>query len=294
MENTKKLGDSWSSRIFDICNYTILIIIALSCLLPFLNVFATSFATTQEILEKDFILFPTSISLDAYRYILSTPTIFRSLFVSIGITVVGTFVSISLTALMAYGLSRKYLYGRRVINFFILFTILFSGGMIPGFILVRSLGLMNSYWALIIPRAINAFNLIIMRNFFQAIPSSLEESAKMDGANDFVIFLKIMVPLAMPSIATISLFYAVNYWNNFINAILYLTDASMWPIQVLLRQIVILSAGLQADASVVDITPPSQSIQMATIVIATIPMLLAYPFVQKYFVKGALIGSVKG
>ena len=294
MESKNKIGEGWGSRIFDTCNYIILIIIALSCLLPFLNVFATSFATTQEILEKDFILFPTRISLDAYRYILSTPTIFRSLFVSIGVTVVGTFVSISLTALMAYGLSRTYLYGRRVINFFILFTILFSGGMIPGFILVRSLGLMNSYWALIIPRAINAFNLIIMRNFFQAIPISLEESAKMDGANDFVIFLKIIVPLAMPSIATISLFYAVNYWNTFINAILYLTDASMWPIQVLLRQIVILSAGLQADASVVDITPPSQSIQMATIVIATIPMLLAYPFVQKYFVKGALIGSVKG
>lgn len=171
---------------------------------------------------------------------------------------------------------------------------LFSGGMIPTFIVVKSLGLIDTYWSLILPVAINAFNLIIMRNFFQAIPESLEESAKVDGANDLLIFFKIILPLSLPSIATISLFYAVSYWNTYVNAILYINDSAKWPLQVLLRQIVIVSSGMQADNTSVDIVPPAQTIKMAVIVVATIPMLIVYPFIQKYFVKGAYIGSVKG
>lgn len=195
---------------------------------------------------------------------------------------------------MAYGLSRKYLSGRNVINFIIVFSMLFSGGMIPTFLVVKSTGLIDSYWSLIIPTAINAFNLIIMRNFFQALPESLEESAKIDGANDFRILWKIMLPLALPSIATLSLFYGVNYWNTYMNAILYLNDSEKWPLQVLLRQIVIVSSGMEGDNSAVDIVPPAQTIKMAVIVVATVPMLIAYPFVQKHFTKGALLGAVKG
>ena len=207
---------------------------------------------------------------------------------------VGTIVSMTLTALMAYGLSRKYLLGRNSINFIVVFSMLFSGGMIPTFLVVKSTGLIDSYWSLILPVAINAFNMIIMRNFFQALPESLEESAKIDGCTDFGVFFKIMLPLALPSIATISLFYAVSYWNTYMHAILYITDSLKWPIQVLLRQIVIVSSGMQAEATSVDVIPPAQTVKMAVIVIATIPMLIAYPFVQKHFTKGALLGAVKG
>jgi putative aldouronate transport system permease protein len=293
MRNTKKNKKNKGGLIFPIINGTILILIALICFLPFVNVIASSFASTQEVVARKFILFPRTFSLDAYRYILSTPTLFKSLAVSIGVTGIGTLVSMVLTALMAYGLSRKYLVGRNTINFIVVFSMLFSGGMIPTFLVVKSVGLIDSYWSLILPVAINAFNLIIMRNFFQALPDSLEESAKMDGCTDLGVFVKIMLPLALPSIATISLFYAVTYWNTYMTAILYINDSIKWPIQVLLRQIVIVSSGMQAEGSSVDVVPPAQTIKMAVIVIATVPMLIAYPFVQKYFVKGALVGSVK-
>ena len=284
---------STGNRIFNFFNYSLLIIIGLACFIPFLNVIASSFATTQEVVEKDFILFPTTFTLSAYEYIFSTPTIFKSFAVSIGVTGIGTLVSMVLTSLMAYSLSRKYLVGRRFLNFVVVFTMLFSGGMIPTYLVVKNLGLIDTYWALILPIAISAFNLIIMRNFFQAIPESLEESAKVDGYNDLMIFIKIILPLSLPSIATISLFYAVAYWNEYTNAILYLNDSSKWPIQVLLRQIVIVSSGMQADNSVVEVVPPAQTIKMAVISVATLPMLILYPFLQKYFVKGAFVGSVK-
>lgn len=286
--------ETFGGKIFNIVNYTLLALIALVCLLPFLNIISSSFASTQEVVEKKFILFPTTLSLDAYRYIFSTPTIFRSLAVSVGVTVVGTLVSMILTTLMAYGTSRKYLRGRNFINFVVVFSMLFSGGMIPTFLVVKGVGLIDSYWSLIIPGAVNAFNLIIMRNFFQALPEGLEESAKIDGANDFRVLFKIMLPLALPSIATISLFYAVTYWNTYMTAILYITDSLKWPIQILLRQIVIVSSGMQGDNSSVDVLPPAQTIKMGVIVVATIPMLIAYPFVQKHFTKGALLGAVKG
>lgn len=286
--------ESTSSRIFTIVNTILLSLIALACLLPFVNVIASSFASTQEVVAKKFILFPTTFSLDAYRYILSTQTIFKGLGVSVGVTIIGTIVSMILTSLMAYGLSRKYLAGRNVINFIVVFSMLFSGGMIPTFLVVKSLGLIDSYWSLILPVSVNAFNMIIMRNFFQALPDSLEESAKIDGSTDFGVFFKIMLPLALPSIATISLFYGVTYWNTYMNAILYINDSTKWPIQVLLRQIVIVSSGMQAEGTSVDVIPPAQTVKMAVIVVATIPMLIAYPFVQKHFTKGALLGAVKG
>lgn len=287
--NTKKKISALS-----IFNYCVLTLIAIACLLPFLNIIGSSFATSSEITQRPFILIPKTFTLDAYRYILSTPTIFRSLGISILVTLGGTFISMVLTSFMAYGLSRKYLHGRGIINFLIVFTMLFAGGMIPTFLVVKSLHLIDSLWSLILPVAINAFNLIIMRNFFQALPDSLEESAKMDGCTDIGVFFRIMLPLSLPSIATISLFYAVTYWNTYQNALIYLNDSSKWPIQVLLRQIVIVSSGMNADAGAVDVVPPAQSIKMAVIIVATIPMLIVYPFIQKYFVKGALVGAVKG
>lgn len=290
----KKHKSTTSEKVIHGFIVVFLSIFTLMCLLPFLSIIGSSFATAGEMATRPFILIPKTFTLDAYKYILSTPTIFKSIGVSIFVTVVGTFVSMVLTSFLAYGLSRKYLHGRKLFNFLIVFTMLFAGGMIPSFILVNSLGLMNSLWSLILPGAISAYNMIIMRNFFQGIPDSLEESAKMDGCTDLGVFMKIILPLSLPSIATISLFYAVTYWNTYQTAILYLNDSAKWPIQVLLRQIVLVSSGMEADASSVDVIPPAQSVKMAVIAVATLPMLIVYPFVQKYFVKGAMVGSVKG
>lgn len=284
---------SWQNRAFDIANGVLLALFAIATALPFLHIVAGSLTTTQEYLSKPFVLFPTEISFDAYRYIFSTPVLIRSLFNTIFLTVAGTAVSMLLTMMMAYALARKDLAGRNVFSFLVVFTMLFSGGMIPTFLLVRELGLLNTFWSLILPTSISAFNLIVMRGFFQRLPDSVEESAKMDGCNDIAILFRIVVPLSLPSIATISLFYAVTYWNTFMQAILYLKKADMWPIQVILRQIVIMTTGL-TNAQFDETPPPSQVVNMAVIVFATVPVLAVYPFLQKYFTKGALLGSVKG
>ena len=290
MIGDKQLG----TRIFNIANATILTIIALVMILPFIHVVGSSFATGAEIAEKKFLLFPTTFTLSAYKYIFSTDTVIKSVLVSIFVTGVGTIWSMFLSTLTAYGLSRKDLVGRRYIMFFIIFTMLFNGGIIPTFIVVQQTGLLDSLAALIIPVSINVFNMIILKTFFQNLPYGLEESAKIDGANDFGILFRIIIPCSLPAIATISLFYAVTYWNTYMHAILYLSDAGKWPVQVLLRQIVVLATGMNYDsAEFTDIPPPSQSVKMAVIVVATVPVLLVYPFLQKHFAKGALLGSIK-
>lgn len=285
---------SISSRIFDIINTTLLTIIGLVTVLPFIHVIGSSFATGAEIAERSFLIFPTKFTISAYQYIFSTGTVMKAVFVSIFVTVVGTLWSMLLSTLTAYGLSRKDLAGRRYIMFFIIFTMLFNGGIIPTFVVVQKTGLLDSLAALIIPVSINVFNMIILKTFFQNLPSGLEESAKIDGAGDFGILFKIVIPCSLPAIATISLFYGVTYWNTYMHAILYLSDAAKWPVQVLLRQIVVLATGIAYDsAEYSDVPPPSQSVKMAVIVVATIPILLVYPFLQKHFAKGALLGSIK-
>ncbi|MEK3885488.1 carbohydrate ABC transporter permease [Paenibacillus sp. PL2-23] len=286
---------TFGSRLFDIVNYVLLAIIGIVTFLPFVHVVAGSFTTSAEMAAKKFILIPTVYSLDAYQYIFSTGTIFRAMFVSIYVTVLGTAFSMLITALFGYALARRDLDGRRILMFLVVFTMLFNGGLIPTFLVVRELGLIDSYGALVLPIAINAFNLIILKNFFQNIPDGLEESAKIDGCNDFGILFRIVLPLSLPALATISLFYAVTYWNTYLNAIMYLNDSMKWPIQVLLRQIVILASGLDSDASLdSEVPPPDQAVKMAVIVVATLPILAVYPFLQKHFAKGALLGSIKG
>lgn len=286
---------SIGGRIFAAVNFTLLAIIALVTVLPFIHVVAGSFTTSAEMAANKFVLIPKVWSLDAYRFIFSTSTIFKAMGVSVGVTLVGTLFSMFVTALMAYGLSRKDLDGRTAINFMVVFTMLFHGGMIPTFLVVKDLGLIDSYWALILPSAISAFNMIILKNFFQNIPEGLEESAKIDGCTDFGILFRIVLPLSMPAIATISLFYAVTYWNTYMTAILYLDDSAKWPIQVLLRQIVVLASGMDYSSTLdAAVPPPDQTIKMAVIVVATLPILMLYPFLQKHFAKGAMLGSMKG
>ncbi|SFT04998.1 carbohydrate ABC transporter permease [Paenibacillus sp. BC26] len=286
---------TFGSRLLSSVNFILLMIISLATVLPFLHVVAGSLTTSAEMAAKKFIIFPSDISFEAYRFVFSTGTIFRSIMVSVSVTLLGTAFSMLITSLMAYGLSRKDLDGRRTIMFLVVFTMLFQGGLIPTFLVVKELHLIDTYAALVLPLTVSAFNMIILRNFFQNIPEGLEESAKIDGCSDFGILFRIVLPLSMPAIATISLFYAVTYWNTYLNAILYLNDSSMWPIQVLLRQIVVLASGLDYSSSLDGaVPPPDQAVKMAVIVVATLPILAVYPFLQKHFAKGALLGSMKG
>ncbi|GIP15565.1 protein LplC [Paenibacillus montaniterrae] len=289
--------DKWHERLFDMLNYLLLILFALATLLPFVYILAGSFATEAELAERDFFLIPRDFSLSAYEYIFSSSTLFRSMGISIYITVIGTITNLFFTLTMAYALSRKDLAGRNIVMNMVIFSMLFSGGMIPGYLVVKGLGLVNTYAAVILPGAISAFNLIIIRNFFQNLPPGLEESARIDGCNDIGVLWRIVIPLSMPIIATFGLFYAVGHWNNFFSALLYLNDHNKWPLQVMLREIVMLSQLAIGDLNNVDpefVTPPDQSVKMAVIIVGTLPILLVYPFLQKHFAKGALLGSIKG
>lgn len=283
-------------RLFDIVNITALILFAVLAMLPFLYIVFNSFLSSEEFARRGVVFFPKEFSLDAYMYIFSTNTIVRSLLNTIFITLAGTAINIIFTSLMAYPLSRKELHGRKPIMLMIIFSMLFSGGMIPAFLVVKALGLMNSLWALLLPGAISAFNLIILKNFFQQMPDGIEEAAKIDGCNDIGILIKIVLPLSLPAIATFSLFYAVGHWNSFFTAILYINDTAKWPIQVLLRQVVIMAEGGIGDASQMSesLAIPAQSVKMAVITVSTLPILMVYPFLQKHFAKGVLLGSVKG
>lgn len=287
---------TWGNRLFDIMNITILGLIAMITVIPFIHVVAGSFATEKELLENDFLLFPTEFSLNAYRYVFSTDSLVHSLFVSIYITVVGTALHVFMTSLMGYALSRRDIIGRKPLMLMVIFTLLFSGGMIPQYLVVREFGLLDSLWSLMIPNAISAFYLIILKNFFQQLPPSLEESAKIDGCHDLAILFRIVIPLSLPAIATITLFYAVMQWNIFLQAILYINDAGKWPIQVFLRSIVLLSEGSVGNVDEMDpeAAIPEKAVKLAVITVATVPILIFYPFLQKHFAKGVLLGSVKG
>jgi putative aldouronate transport system permease protein len=280
----------------DVAIHTVLFLFALITLIPFYSIIVGSLASARENALRPLLLYTQEPTLDSYRYLLSTPTMPRALLISIGVTIVGTAVNILMTILMAWPLAHRNIMGRRGIMFFVTFTMLFSGGMIPNYFVVRSTGLLNSWWALIIPTAINAFNLILMKNFFQEIPTSIEESARLDGANDLTILFRLVVPLSMASIATFTLFYAVAHWNNFMNVILYINRSEKWTVQVLLRQIVILSQGGVGDSGSVgdSFRIPPQGVKMAAIIFSTFPILCVYPFLQKYFIKGVMAGSVKG
>nr|WP_283094761.1 carbohydrate ABC transporter permease [Paenibacillus sp. ATY16] len=272
-------------------------VISLLAVLPFIYIIAGSFASDAELTKRAVFLIPKTFTTAAYQFIFSTDTILQSIKVSLYVTVVGTAVNLFFTVTMAYALSKRNLMGRNTVLNLIVFSMLFGGGLIPTYLVVRDLHLLDSFWALMLPGAISAFNLIIVKNFFQELPAELEEAARIDGCTELGLLWKIVLPLSMPVLATFTLFYAVGHWNNFYSALLYINDPQKWPLQVMLRQIVLLSQTAAGDINSMDpnfVAPPDQSIKMAVIVIGTIPILLVYPFLQKHFAKGVLIGSVKG
>ncbi|WP_047983331.1 carbohydrate ABC transporter permease [Ornithinibacillus californiensis] len=287
---------STGSKVFDTLNSFLLLLVAAVMIFPFLYVFSVSFSSVSDFLENDIILWPKEWVTDAYEYILGSKAFIRSLFVTVYVTVVGTAVNLFFTSTMGYALTRNVT-GQRTILFLVLFTLLFSAGMIPTYIVVKETFLINTLWALILPIAISPFNLIVMRQFFLSIPEELKEAALIDGANEIQIFSKIILPLSKPALAAFGLFYAVGHWNNYFAGVLYLNDPAKWPIQVILRQIVIVNepnAALGGHEMSLEALPPPETIQMAAILLATLPILLVYPFLQKHFAKGVMLGSVKG
>ena len=283
-------------RIFDAIVYAILVVVFLIVFFPLMYVVSTSFASAQELALNKFLIFPKHPTLEVYQYIFSTSTFLRSMIVTIVITVVGTLVNLVMTCLMAYPLSRRALPGRSVIMTAVTFTLVFSGGMIPMYLVVNSLGLIDTYTSLILPGAISSFNLILVKNFFQEIPESLIDAAQIDGSSEMNTLAKIVLPLSKPALATFTMFYAVGHWNQFMQPLLYLNDSKKWTIQILLRQIVLMSqSGVgDEDAMPPGFVLPVKSLKMACIVVSTLPIIAAYPFMQKYFDKGVMSGSIKG
>jgi putative aldouronate transport system permease protein len=282
-----------AGRVFDVFNLILLGAVGVLAMLPFVFIIAGSLATEEELTRRSFFVWPETLSLESYAAIFSTPTFIRSLAITVGVTVVGTIIQLAITVCMAYPLAKRGLPGRNIIISLIVFTMVFSAGMIPTFLLVKDLGLLNTWWALILPAAVNPFSLIIIKNFFQELPIELEESAKIDGATELRILWSILLPLSKPVLATFALFYAVGIWNDFMSPLLYLSDSSMWTLQMFLRQVTV-AANVAVDNPDPNYIAPAQGIKFAVVVVATVPILLFYPFLQKHFAKGILIGSVKG
>ena len=275
--------------------YLILTFLAVIMVIPFIYVIAASFAKESEIQTRPIFLWPNEPTLAAYEEVFDMsnmgPTVIRSLIVSVLVTVIGTLINLFFTTTMAYGLSRSDLKGKMFLLNMVLFTMVVNGGMIPTFLLVKGLGMYDTYAALILPGAISAYNMLIVRNFFIELPRELEEAASIDGCSDIGIFVKIALPLSMPCLATFGLFYAVGHWNNYFGALLYLDDQKKYPFQLVLRNIVMQSQDTSSNA---DQELPSDTLKMASIVIGTVPILCVYPFLQKHFAAGVMVGAVKG
>ena len=276
----------------------VILLISLTCLLPFVNVAAVSFSSKSAILRGDVSFWPVEFNTMAYKAIFADPSMIRSMVFTVIITVVYTVFSMFLTILMAYPLTKKRLRGRKLFNFLALFTMYFSGGTIPIYLNIKELGLLDTPWSLILPGMLSTYNMIILKSFFSGLPTELEEAAIIDGATDFQVLLRVYLPLSMASLATLTLFYAVGKWNSFQDALYYISTKAYQPLQLKLYNIIKGSqavdvAAMEGGSSTVA-TSISESIEPATIIFATLPILVVYPFVQRYFVAGVTIGAVKG
>lgn len=294
----KRKRRSVSDIIFLTINYVLLIVCCIIVLYPIYYMFIISISDGYTVLRGEVKLLPVGINFSSYKAVLESPDIPRSYLNTVIYTVVGTFINVAMTAMCAYPLSRKKFYGRNVFAFMIIFTMFFDAGMIANFMVVDQLHLTNKIWAIVLPGAINAWYMVIMRTFFQQIPEEIYESAHLDGAGDFVIFGKIVLPLSVPTIMTMVLFYAVGHWNSWFNALIYLDDKAKYPVQLIMRNIVLSgetsalsssAAAMSQDAGII-----ATNVKYAVVFVTMLPILLVYPFIQKYFVKGIMVGALKG
>lgn len=270
-----------------------LIVVVLMVLFPFWVVIATSLADPQEVIANGgYVIWPERPTLDIYRSLIDEGVVTKAMLVSTGITIIGTALSLVCTVFLAYALSRPQIVGGSLILKLILFTFLFPAGMIPTFLVVQNTKLLDTYAALVLPFLVSVFNLVVMRGFFMGIPAELLEAARMDGAGEFGILWRVVLPLSKSVVAVVGLFYGVTYWNRWFEAIIYFNDSQMWPLGTVLRSYV--NAGAGGDAGSEGIAFAPQSMQMAMVVMATLPIICVYPFIQRYFAKGVLLGAVKG
>jgi putative aldouronate transport system permease protein len=274
-----------------------LIVICGAVIVPFIGVISTSLAPPDQVNDAGgFVLLPKGIDLTAYKSILTGGVVTQALLISALVTLVGTALSLLVTTLLAWALSRKGTVGNHLMLMLVLFSLLFTPGLMPTYLVVKQFGLIDSLWSLILPTVISAFNVIVVRSFFVTLPDELTDAAKIDGASEWGIFRRIALPLSKAPLAVVGLFYGVGYWNAFFNAVLYINDASKWPLQLVLRTYVVDRAQLSTDqlGALSEAAPPQTTVQMAILIISIVPILIVYPFLQRHFTKGVLTGAVKG
>jgi putative aldouronate transport system permease protein len=274
----------------------IILLAVLVCLFPMLNVLAVSLSSNNAVMTGRVFLWPVEFDTGSYRVVLADRAMVRSLLFTVQITILHTAISIGMTIACAYPLSKRSLKGRGIFTLIIIFTMYFGGGIIPDYLLIKSLGLLNTQWALIIPGAISTFNMIILRTFFTQLPQELEEAAMIDGAGDAFILTRIALPLSLPVLATLSLFYAVGKWNSFQDALFYITRAELYPLQLRLQAIISNALNIDANLEGMEVNEYRipESLKAASVMFATVPILMVYPWLQRYFVKGVMVGSLKG
>ncbi len=284
-------------RTFETINLIVLIIIGALMLFPFLNMAAKSFSSENAILTGKVLFWPVGFQTGTYKYVMRQAQFWNSFKVSVMITLMGTAGAMIISCLTAYPLSKTWLYGRKPLLLLFVFTMLFGGGMVPSYLLMRSLGLINTIWVLFVPAMLSVYNMILLKNFFEDIPDSIEESAELDGAGSLRILVSIVLPMSLPAIATIGLFYAVGFWDNYMSGLLYITKPDLKPLQQYLYEIVTESINVDETLSMdaqENAALNTDAIRSATIMLACVPIMCVYPFLQKYFVKGMRVGSVKG
>ncbi len=290
--NRNHIREPLSRRVFLKCNAVFLVLICAIMLYPVIYVISASLSAEQALLQSRVFLWPVNPHIKAFEKVFVYPNLMVSYRNTIVYTLLGTAINLFLTVCGAWALCQKKLPGRRFLTLMCTFTMFFSGGMIPTFLVIRDLGMLDTVWAIVCPGAVSTYNMILMRTFFQNIPDSLTEAAELDGCNDFGILFKIVLPLSLASLMTIGMFYAVAHWNGYFNAMLYLNDPTKFPLQIILRQVVLESQIVENSSSAAD-SNMAEGIKYATIVVAMLPILCVYPFVQRYFVKGVMVGSVK-
>ncbi|MDR6549041.1 carbohydrate ABC transporter permease [Paenibacillus qinlingensis] len=283
-------------KLFYALNYLVLTVIGITCVMPLIHLLALSFSDQPAVISGQVGLWPVGWNLESYNLLFKGTQILPAFANSVKIMVVGTLLSIGFTILAAYPLSKRYFFGRKTFTMMLIFTMLFSAGLIPGYLLIKSLGMVNTYWALWLPALVSVYNTLVLKTFFENIPAELDEAARMDGCNEWWLIGRIYIPLAVPAIATLILFYAVGYWNMFQNVLIYINSPAKQNLTVIVQQM-IMNSMLQVDQylrpeEAIQITP--ESIKSSGVIVMILPMLIVYPFVQKHFVKGVMIGSVKG